>query len=118
MEDGAKLDDDHKREYIRAVIGNLDALRTLDLLYVTFNLGAILLITTNIVFNENVGRLIPFVRLVLVISLFFFAIASVLFFIWVRLLQTLRHRAIDTFVTLEIDRLRETHYPGEKFWKS
>jgi len=110
------MDADAKCEYIKALIEHLESQKKYNLLFVTFNIGIIAVILNKSVFNEHPLFLSYIQNILLSASLALMSISASLFMIWHILLHNLRIKAIDLYITLDIDAARKLHYPGNEFY--
>ncbi|MDQ3749251.1 MAG: hypothetical protein M3367_09620 [Acidobacteriota bacterium] len=111
------MDDSAKREYIKALIEHLESQKTYNLLFVTFGIGLIALTLNKTLSTSDPLTLSKEQTILLGLSLFFISSSAVFYMIWHILLHLLRIKAVDLYVTLDIDEARRLHYPGNEFFK-
>lgn len=110
------MDTNEKSEYIKALISNLEAQKKYILLYVTFSVGIIAILMNKLILTESLIQLQSVQKLLLAIALLSLTMSAMLHFVWITLIHRLSIKAIDLFITLDIEEARRTHYPGERFW--
>ncbi len=111
------MDDIAKREYIKALIEHLESQKTYNLLFVSFGVGLIALTLNKTLSTTDPLTLSREQTILLGLSLFFISLSSASYMIWHILLHLLRIKAVDLYVTLDIDEARRLHYPGNEFYK-
>jgi hypothetical protein len=111
------MDDIAKREYIKALIEHLESQKTYNLLFVSFGVGLIALTLNKTLSTTDPLSLSREQTILLGLSLFFISLSSASYMIWHILLHLLRIKAVDLYVTLDINEARRLHYPGNEFFK-
>ena len=110
-------DNQAKQAYIKELIESLESLKSLMMLYVTFDIGLIALTISGFIFTEFRDTINESEKTILSWSLIFVVISAGFYIIWAGIIQGLRSRAIDWMITLDVDEARRIHYPGRIAYK-
>jgi hypothetical protein len=111
------MSEERKREYVKEIIEHLESQIKFVLLFVKLEIGILAFALYNIISRPNLQPLSTCNSKVLVVSLILLFFSVLLFIIWACKLHNARIRAIDFYVTLDIDEIRRQHYPGGEIWK-
>ncbi len=110
------MQEEAKLEYIKALIKNLESSKRYVLLYISFDLGLLVLLLNGILFQKATVLSTGLEKTLL--CLIVLALISSASFLsnWISRLHALAIEAVDLFVTSELDAARKKHYPGGEYW--
>lgn len=114
---GMTMENEDKREYIKALIQNLEGQKKFTMLMVTFPIAILALLLNKFLVVPSPSNYSASQSVILLCSFVSLALAAAMQFVWVTLLHLLAIKAVDSLATLDVDALRKVHYPGESFWK-
>jgi len=104
-------------DYLKALTGNLQSQRNHMLLFATFSVAAIAVLINKVAFPAQPLDLTFPERVLVSISFIGFCISAACYTRWLINLTWLEIEAVDFFITRDIVRARETHYPGNHYWR-
>jgi len=105
-------------EYLKDLIEQLESDKKYTLLFITFNIAILTLVTNGIVLNTEPISLNLFEKIIMSTAMFLIFIGTIAFLKWYVELHILRIKKTDLFLTKDISEARKTHYPGNDFFKN
>jgi hypothetical protein len=106
-----------KREYVKQVADHLESLKAQMIRFVTFDVGLIALTLTSFISNPISQSLTYNEKYLMAASLILVTLSAGFFMVWASQLQAARTETIDWMITLDVEKIREVHFPGKSFWR-
>jgi len=117
MDDEQEIDNNAKIEYVKSTIENIKSYEKYNLLFITFDLGAIVLLLNKFIFIEQSQVILSENKLLFIAAIILLILSAAAFAIWLALLHRLLIESTDALFTLDIENLRKWFYPHWEYYK-
>lgn len=108
--------DERIREYLKALIQNIESSKRYILLYISFDLGLLLFMSTNIIFVDAFNNFRIWEKYFIICSILLLIISVAFLSNWLARLHVLNIQAVDWLLDLNVIEARQIHYPGEEYY--